>query len=115
MYYFDGELECFKGKHLPYGVTAVIITVVVLISLPVYVLAITFNFIKVRMTSLEVQVVVCVIYIQKSGPLRDVISSGIEKECHWWSGYDLFRRLLFFIVYLLCENVINDYTQVSHM
>ena len=54
-------------------------------------------------------------YMQKGGPLRDVISSGIEKECHWWSGYDLSRRLLFFIVYLLCENVINDYTQVSYI
>ena len=47
VYYFDGELECFKGKHLPYGVIAVIITVVVLLSLPVYVLAITFNLVKV--------------------------------------------------------------------
>ena len=51
--------------------------------------------------------------IQKGGPLRDVISNGIEKECHWWSGYDLFRRLLFFIVYLFFENFRNDYTQVT--
>ena len=51
-------------------------------------------------------------YIQKGGPLRDVISSGIEKEYHWWSGYDLLRRLLFFVVYLFCENFANDYTQV---
>ena len=59
--------------------------------------------------------VIFVIHTQKGGPLRDVISSGIQKECHWWSGYDLLRRLLFFIVYLLCENVINDYTQVSYV
>ena len=51
--------------------------------------------------------------LQKGGPLRDVMSSGIEKECHWWSGYDLSRRLLFFLVYLFCENFINDYTQVT--
>ena len=59
--------------------------------------------------------IIFVLYTQKGGPLRDVISSGIQKECHWWSGYDLLRRLLFFIVYLLCENVINDYTQVSYV
>ena len=47
IYYFDGEHECFKGKHLPYGIIAVIVTVVVLLSLPIYVLMITFNFIKV--------------------------------------------------------------------
>ena len=47
VYYFDGELECFRGRHLPYGVIALIITAVILLSLPIYVLAITFNFIKV--------------------------------------------------------------------
>ena len=47
VYYFDGELECFKGKHLPYAVVAVIISVVVLLSVPIYVLAVTFNLIKV--------------------------------------------------------------------
>ena len=40
------------------------------------------------------------------------MSYEIEKECHWWSGYDLLRRLLFFIVYTLFENFHNDYTQV---
>ena len=40
------------------------------------------------------------------------MSYEIVKECHWWSGYDLLRRLLFFIVYTLFENFYNDYTQV---
>jgi len=49
---------------------------------------------------------------QKAGPIRDVISSGIDNKCHWWSGYDLLRRLLFFVVYLIFENFNSDYTQV---
>ena len=40
------------------------------------------------------------------------MSYEIVKEYHWWSGYDLLRRLLFFIVYTLFENFYNDYTQV---
>ena len=36
----------------------------------------------------------------------------IERDCHWWSGYDLLRRLLFFIVYIMFENFYNEYTQV---
>ena len=37
----------------------------------------------------------------------------IERKYHWWSGYDLLRRLLFFVVYLMFENFYNEYTQVS--
>ena len=39
----------FQREHLPYGVIAAIIAVVVLLSLPAYVLAICFNMIKVCM------------------------------------------------------------------
>ena len=53
------------------------------------------------------------LFSQKAGPIRDVISSGIDNKCHWWSGYDLLRRLLFFIVYLMFENFSSGYTQVS--
>ena len=54
-----------------------------------------------------------ILFSQKAGPIRDVISSGIDNKCHWWSGYDLLRRLLFFIVYLMFENFSSGYTQVS--
>ena len=43
------------------------------------------------------------------------MSYEIEVKCHWWSGYDLLRRLLFFIVYTLFENFSNDYTQVCYI
>ena len=43
------------------------------------------------------------------------MSYEIEVKCHWWSGYDLLRRLLFFIVYTLFENFSNDYTQVCYV
>ena len=50
---------------------------------------------------------------QKAGPLRDVISFGVKVKFHWWSGFDLFRRLMFFLVYLMFENFMSEYTQVS--
>ena len=47
VYYFDGELECFREKHLSHGVIATIIAIVVLLSLPAYMFAVYFNWIKV--------------------------------------------------------------------
>ena len=41
------------------------------------------------------------------------MSYKIEIKCHWWSGYDLLRRLLFFIVYTLFETFKDDFTQVA--
>jgi len=35
----------------------------------------------------------------KAGPMRDIISFKIKDNYHWWSGFDLVRRLLFFLVY----------------
>ena len=43
-----------------------------------------------------------------------MISSGVDNRCYWWSGYDLLRRLLFFIVYVLVEDFYSDYTQVFY-
>ena len=56
VYYFDGTLQCFAGQHLPYGVIAILVSVLVLIPLPTYVLAVSFNYIKVG----SVSIVFCV-------------------------------------------------------
>ena len=47
MYYFDGSLECFNGDHLPYGIIATFVSAVFLIPFPFYMLAISYNFVKV--------------------------------------------------------------------
>ena len=47
VYYFDGELECFGGKHLSRGIIAAIIAIVVLLLLPGYMFAVYFNLMKV--------------------------------------------------------------------
>jgi len=48
VYYFDGSLECFGAGHIQYGVIAVIVSVLFLIPLPIYVLAVSRNWLKVR-------------------------------------------------------------------
>jgi len=48
VYYFDGSLECFGTGHVQYGVIAIIVSVLVLIPLPIYVLAVSRNWLKVR-------------------------------------------------------------------
>ncbi|XP_065897673.1 uncharacterized protein [Dysidea avara] len=95
VYYYDGTLQCFAGQHLPYGLIALLILVLVLIPFVLYVLVISFSLIK------------------SAGPIRDVVSSGIETKYPWWSGYDLFRRLLFYVMFLMFENFNSDYTQFA--
>ena len=48
MYYFDGTLECFNEDHLPYGIVATLVSAAFLIPFPFYMLAISYNFVKVR-------------------------------------------------------------------
>ena len=48
VYYFDGSLECFGTGHVQYGVIAVIVSVLFLIPLPIYVLAVSRSWLKVR-------------------------------------------------------------------
>jgi len=112
VYYFDGELECFYKEHLYYGVIAITVSVVVLISSMLYVLAISFNFFEVS-PSQYIYWVNIVYFNTETDPLQDVISFGIKVKYHWWSGFDLFRRLIFFLVCLIFENFISEYTQVS--
>ena len=102
-------MQCFAGQHLPYGMIAIIVLVMFLIPFPIYVFAIIFNLIKV---SRSIKKFNLHIVWQKAGPLKDVISSGVDNRCYWWSGYDLLRRLLFFTVYVLVEDFYSDYTQV---
>ena len=53
------------------------------------------------------------ILIQRTGPFCDVINTGIKPKFKWWSGYDLFRRLLFVTIYFVVDPSSNgDYTQV---
>ena len=49
---------------------------------------------------------------QKTGPFFDVVNTGIKPVYNWWSGYDLFRRVLFVAVYYVLEYVNGDYTRV---
>jgi hypothetical protein len=51
--------------------------------------------------------------VQFTQPFTDVLTKGIKVSCRWWSGFDLFRRLLFTIVVLFFNYVQPDGTQVS--
>ena len=60
----------------------------------------------------HVHVCICTT-MQQTGPFCDVINTGIKPKYNWWSGYDLFRRLLFVTVYFIVEPTSGgDYTQV---
>ena len=42
-----------------------------------------------------------------------MVNTGIKPVYNWWSGYDLFRRVLFVAVYFVFEYGNGDYTRVS--
>ena len=50
--------------------------------------------------------------LQHTQPFTDVLTKGIKVSCRWWSGFDLFRRLLFIIVVFFFSYVQPGYTQV---
>ena len=55
---------------------------------------------------------ILIVLLQKAGPFSDVVNTGIKPGYKWWSGYDLFRRVLFVAVYYVFEYVNGDYTRV---
>ena len=52
--------------------------------------------------------------LQKAGPFCDVVNTGIKPVYKWWSGYDLFRRVLFVAVYYVFEYANGDYIRVRY-
>ncbi len=54
----------------------------------------------------------CIFSHQHTQPFTDVLNKGLKTSCRWWSGFDLFRRLLFILVVFAFNYFNPNYTQV---
>jgi len=82
VFFYDGEIECFHGNHLPMAVIAILVLVFLVIPPPIMVFLLTKGFWRVDP--------------QYANTLR----SGLRPECCWWWSVDLCRRVLLVATYV---------------
>ena len=75
----DASVKCFEGEHLPAGVAAILIILCMCIP-PLLILPFLHRSIRFK-------------------PFADVYTSLYRDNRRWWSGFDLFRRLLLAVVF----------------
>ena len=51
--------------------------------------------------------------LQLTMNITDVLNKDLKNSCRWWASFDLFRRLLFFLVVLLFDYLMPAYRQVG--
>ena len=81
IFFYDGNVECFRGEHLAMTVVAFVVLFGFVISLPVVVLILTKGYWKV-----DPQYV-------------NTLITGLRPQCRWWWSVDMFRRLLLLFSY----------------
>lgn len=95
-YYYDGSITCFQpGKHLAPALFSIILVVFVVILFPIAIFVISYRRYK------------------RTYVFTDVLTDGIKVSCRWWSGYDLYRRLLFITVVFVFNYINPDYIQIA--
>ena len=82
VFFYDGEIECFRGQHLLMAVIAILVLVFLVIPPPIIVFLLTNGYWKVDP--------------QYASTLR----SGLRPECCWWWSVDLCRRVLLVATYV---------------
>ena len=82
LFFYDGNIECYHGKHLGMVVFASLVLVSLVIPPPVIVILLTKGIWKV-----DPQYV-------------GTLTSGLRKGCLWWWAVDLGRRVLVIVTYV---------------
>ena len=86
VFFYDGSIQCFHGSHLPIGIIAIIVLVVLVIPPPIAVFLLTNGYWRVK------------------PQWSDTLTNSLRpKRCWWWS-VDLCRRLLLVAIYAFVAN-----------
>ena len=86
VFFYDGSIQCFHGSHLPIGIIAIIVLVVLVIPPPIAVFLLTNGYWRVK------------------PQWSDTLTNSLRpKRCWWWS-VDLCRRLLLVAIYTFVAN-----------
>ena len=77
VFFYDGTNECFHGDHLPLGIFAVVVLVLLVIPVPILVFLVTNG------------------YWRLGDPqYMNILTNGLRPECRWWWALDLGRRVV---------------------
>ena len=82
IFFYDGTMECFHGIHLPLGIIAIMVLVLLVIPPPILVFLLTKGYWKVGNPQ-------CV----------NTLTNSLRPECCWWWSVDLGRRVLVVATY----------------
>ena len=86
VFFYDGNHECFHGKHLPIGIIAIVVLVLLVIPPPIVVLLLTNGYWRV-----DPQYV-------------STLTNSLRPERAWWWAVDLGRRVLLVGTYAFFPN-----------
>lgn len=118
MFYFDGNITCFEGEHLPFAIVALLLLVSVVLLGPAFIILISFKRYKVHSSMPcmiehygRLKATLC--HLQTTQAFTDVITDGVKLKRRWWGGFDLIRRLMFIFFVTLFDLLQPDYTQVN--
>lgn len=81
VFFYDGNVECFKGEHLAMSFLAVSVLVGLVVPLPVIVLVLTKGYWRV-----DPQYV-------------NTLINGLRPHCRWWWSVDMLRRVVLMATY----------------
>ena len=86
VFFYDGNVECFKGEHLGMSILAIVVLCGLVIPLPIVVLLLTKGYGRV-----DPQYV-------------NTLINGLRPNCRWWWSVDMCRRMLLMATYSFISN-----------
>lgn len=91
--YADSNVPCYRGKHLPAAIFAILFSAFVIVPFPVYVLLLTFW--------------------SKYKPITDVYCNVYKDNRRWWVCISLFRRLAIVILAVFISDYIYRHLAIT--
>eukprot|EP00794_Sanderia_malayensis_P000480 gene480-1125_t len=82
IFFFDGSQKCFRDKHLALFIPSALILIFIVLPLPILIVLIING------------------YVQVPPHISDIIAQGYKPKYRWWCAVDLFRRLIFAVVFI---------------
>ncbi|XP_032221183.1 uncharacterized protein LOC116603702 [Nematostella vectensis] len=82
VFFYDGNVQCFQGRHLIVSIVALLVLTFLVIPLPIVIVLLTRGYWKV------------------DPQYFSTLTEGLQSHCLWWWAVDLGRRILIVGVYV---------------
>ena len=95
--YLSPDIEYFHGRHLPYFIVAMFLTILIVIGLPLLLLLEPFLISKINFTRIK--------------PLLDQFQGCYRDNCRWFAAYYMICRLTIIVIIIIITPA-NNTTQI---